>query len=37
MIVSQAGKSLMSSLIRAGVASYVLNIAKSFIYNAIGW
>ena len=37
MIVSQAGKSLMFSLIRAGAASYVLNIAKSFIYNAIGW
>ena len=37
MIVSQAGKSLMISLLKVGIATYAFNIGKSFIYNAIGW
>ena len=32
-----AGKSLMISLLKVGIATYAFNIGKSFIYNAIGW
>ena len=37
MIVSQAGRALTFSLIKTGVATFGLNIARSFIYNAVGW
>ena len=37
MIVSQAGMALTVSLIKTGVAIFGLNIARSFIYNAVGW
>ena len=37
MIVSQAGMALMVSLIKTGVATFGFNIARSFIYNVVGW
>ena len=37
MIVTQAAKSLTSALIKTGVATFGLNIGRSFMYNAIRW